>query len=113
MQHPGGEEVLIDKAGDEASEEFEDVGHSTDAREMMQEYLIGELREVKTSLKCPEFHFEPIVSLQEDRTGSKDTGPKEWSSGPAQEESGWSTWLIPAGLAFLASIIYRMYFVKS
>ena len=43
MQHPGGEEVLLEQAGKEASEAFEDVGHSTDARELMNKYNIGEL----------------------------------------------------------------------
>ena len=46
MQHPGGEEVLLEQAGKVATEPFEDVGHSTDAREMMADYLIGELTEV-------------------------------------------------------------------
>ncbi len=46
FQHPGGEEILIEHAGDDATEAFEDVGHSSDAREMMKDYLIGELAEV-------------------------------------------------------------------
>uniref|UniRef100_A0A3Q4HZT9 Cytochrome b5 n=1 Tax=Neolamprologus brichardi TaxID=32507 RepID=A0A3Q4HZT9_NEOBR len=33
-EHPGGEEVLREQAGGNATESFEDVGHSTDAREM-------------------------------------------------------------------------------
>lgn len=45
-QHPGGEEVLLEQAGSDATESFEDVGHSTDAREMLQQYCIGELHEV-------------------------------------------------------------------
>lgn len=45
-QHPGGEEVLLEQAGKDATEEFEDVGHSSDAREIMQKYKIGELIEV-------------------------------------------------------------------
>lgn len=32
--------------GGNASESFEDVGHSQDARELMKDYLIGELDEV-------------------------------------------------------------------
>lgn len=43
IQHPGGEEVLLEQGGKDASEAFEDVGHSTDARELMKSYLIGEL----------------------------------------------------------------------
>ena len=46
LQHPGGEEIMIENAGLDATEAFEDVGHSTDAREMLAEYLIGELQEV-------------------------------------------------------------------
>ena len=49
-QHPGGEEVLKDMAGKVATENFEDVGHSTDARELMKQYQIGELTEVGSKL---------------------------------------------------------------
>uniref|UniRef100_A0AAQ4PIF6 Cytochrome b5 heme-binding domain-containing protein n=1 Tax=Gasterosteus aculeatus aculeatus TaxID=481459 RepID=A0AAQ4PIF6_GASAC len=42
-EHPGGEEVLLEQAGADATESFEDVGHSTDAREMLLQYYVGEL----------------------------------------------------------------------
>ncbi|KPP79418.1 hypothetical protein Z043_101004, partial [Scleropages formosus] len=42
-EHPGGEEVLLEQAGDDATDSFEDVGHSTDAGEMLQQYFVGEL----------------------------------------------------------------------
>ncbi|XP_068711897.1 cytochrome b5-like isoform X2 [Montipora capricornis] len=42
-EHPGGEEVLLEQAGGDSTESFEDVGHSGDARELMMTYLIGEL----------------------------------------------------------------------
>jgi hypothetical protein len=35
-QHPGGDEVLLTEAGKDASDSFEDVGHSDEAREMME-----------------------------------------------------------------------------
>ena len=41
FQHPGGEEILLENAGIDSSEMFEDVGHSSDAREMLDEYYIG------------------------------------------------------------------------
>ncbi|XP_011871800.1 PREDICTED: cytochrome b5 isoform X2 [Vollenhovia emeryi] len=44
-EHPGGEEVLLEQAGRDATEPFEDIGHSTDARQMMTKYKIGELVE--------------------------------------------------------------------
>merc|ERR1712119_88933 len=44
-EHPGGEEIMIENAGIDSTEAFEDVGHSSDAREMLKEYYIGELHE--------------------------------------------------------------------
>ena len=41
MQHPGGVEILIENAGIDATENFEDVGHSSDAREMLHDYFLG------------------------------------------------------------------------
>ncbi|XP_042336593.1 cytochrome b5 type B isoform X1 [Sceloporus undulatus] len=42
-EHPGGEEVLLEQAGRDATESFDDVGHSMDAKEMLKQYLIGEV----------------------------------------------------------------------
>lgn len=47
VQHPGGEEVLLEQGGNDATEPFEDIGHSTDARQMMESFKIGELIEVR------------------------------------------------------------------
>merc|ERR1712000_99476 len=49
--HPGGDEVLKDTAGRDASEEFEDVGHSDEAVAMLDQYLIGELEGGKEEAK--------------------------------------------------------------
>merc|ERR1719326_2686210 len=66
-EHPGGEEILIENAGTDSTEAFEDVGHSSDAREMIEEYYVGELHE-------------------DDRKGTEDPGPKQWGSGPTPAE---------------------------
>ncbi|XP_024875747.1 cytochrome b5-like isoform X2 [Temnothorax curvispinosus] len=61
-EHPGGEEVLLEQNGRDATEPFEDIGHSTDARQMMESYKIGEL-------------------VEEDRTKDGGKKGKPWSSG--------------------------------
>ncbi|CAI9772026.1 unnamed protein product [Fraxinus pennsylvanica] len=39
--HPGGDEVLLSSSGKDATADFEDIGHSDSAKEMMDKYLIG------------------------------------------------------------------------
>ncbi|KAG8381091.1 hypothetical protein BUALT_Bualt06G0086200 [Buddleja alternifolia] len=41
--HPGGDEVLLSATGKDATNDFEDVGHSDSAREMLDKYYIGEV----------------------------------------------------------------------
>ncbi|KAJ4798332.1 Cytochrome b5 [Rhynchospora pubera] len=41
--HPGGDDVLISSTGKDATDDFEDVGHSTTARAMMDEYYVGDI----------------------------------------------------------------------
>jgi len=43
-EHPGGEEVLMDVGGQDATEAFEDVGHSDEAREVLDGLLVGKLK---------------------------------------------------------------------
>ena len=57
--HPGGEDVLMENSGTDASEPWEDIGHSSEAREKMKKYQIGELR-------------------QEDRRNRKNKEPTNW-----------------------------------
>ena len=42
--HPGGAEVMLDVAGQDADEFFEDIGHSKEARAELKKYLIGNFK---------------------------------------------------------------------
>lgn len=43
MLYSGGEEVLTGVAGQDATTEFEDVGHSDDAVDILEKYYVGDL----------------------------------------------------------------------
>ncbi|XP_077100258.1 cytochrome b5 [Siphateles boraxobius] len=88
-EHPGGEEVLREQAGGDATESFEDVGHSTDAREMASSMLIGELHpDDRDKIAKPP---ESLVTTVQETT------------------SWWSNWLIPAVAAVIVTFMYRIY----
>ncbi|KAM6223786.1 cytochrome b5 type B [Rhynchocyon petersi] len=65
-EHPGGEEVLLEQAGTDASESFEDVGHSSDAREMLKQYYIGDVHpdtpKNNASKSCWSYWVFPIIT---------------------------------------------------
>lgn len=55
-EHPGGEEVMVDVGGTDATEAFDDIGHSDDAHDIMKGLLIGKLeggvtKEIKSNLE--------------------------------------------------------------
>ncbi|XP_044485057.1 cytochrome b5-like [Mangifera indica] len=41
--HPGGDEVLLSATGKDATDDFEDVGHSSSAKETMAQFYVGEI----------------------------------------------------------------------
>ncbi|KAI0772087.1 cytochrome b5 [Trametes elegans] len=50
-EHPGGDEVILAEAGRDATEAFEDVGHSDEARALLKDMLVGDFEktdELKT-----------------------------------------------------------------
>ncbi|EAU84237.1 hypothetical protein CC1G_08167 [Coprinopsis cinerea okayama7 len=44
-EHPGGDEVILAEAGQDATEAFEDVGHSDEARALLPGMLVGEFEQ--------------------------------------------------------------------
>jgi len=43
--HPGGMDTIIDSSGQDATDSFEAVGHSKQARDMLPKYLMGTIKE--------------------------------------------------------------------
>lgn len=41
--HPGGDEILLTATGKDATEDFEDVGHSDNARDMLKDFYVGDV----------------------------------------------------------------------
>nr|AFK48600.1 unknown [Lotus japonicus] len=41
--HPGGDAVLLSSTGKDASNDFDDIGHSTSAVSMMDEFYVGDI----------------------------------------------------------------------
>ena len=56
----GGEEVLLDVAGQDGTEAFEDVGHSDEAREILDGLLVGN---VKRMVRRKQTRFPTLTPL--------------------------------------------------
>ena len=44
-QHPGGMDILLECGGLDCTEEFENIGHSNDAKKLLKDLKIGEIEE--------------------------------------------------------------------
>jgi cytochrome-b5 reductase len=49
--HPGGADLLIDSAGKDATEDYTDVGHSEDADEILESFLIGTITDAPKAVR--------------------------------------------------------------
>ncbi|KAF3322445.1 cytochrome b5 isoform A-like protein [Carex littledalei] len=67
-EHPGGDEVLLAATGKDATNDFEDVGHSNSAREMMAQYYVGDIDESTVPVKRT--YIPPVQGVKSPNTGS-------------------------------------------
>ncbi|PAV20785.1 cytochrome b5 [Pyrrhoderma noxium] len=64
-EHPGGDEVIIAEAGKDATEAFEDVGHSDEARELLTDLFVGEFEKgsaLPTKTESKSSHAAPAAA---------------------------------------------------
>ncbi|EXB83850.1 Cytochrome b5, seed isoform [Morus notabilis] len=66
-EHPGGDEVLLLAAEKDATDDFEDVGHSDTAREMMEKYYVGKV-DVSTLPEKPSYKPPPQPPSQSNQS---------------------------------------------
>ncbi|OVA14585.1 Cytochrome b5-like heme/steroid binding domain [Macleaya cordata] len=95
-EHPGGDDVLLNATGRDAIEDFEFVGHSKNARGLMQMYCIGELD--KSSQVIP----------QQKVTTKKQTTELSQKS----TEASFKYWVIPAAIISISVVAGLFYFPK-
>lgn len=71
--HPGGADVLMDVAGGDATAAYEDVGHSEDANEILETYLVGTVKDAQQFV-------QPKTVRVIQQSASATTKPKSTSS---------------------------------
>lgn len=97
-EHPGGEEVLLEQAGKDASEIFEDVSHSADAKDLMKTYLVGELPEHERTAKPP-------TKVQQTKPITKHFDDSDHSLSLT-----WTQWIITIAVSSGVGLIVRSWF---
>jgi len=94
-EHPGGEEVLKEQHGKDATNAFEDVGHSSDAREQMKAYQIAKLH--PSDIKGATKSRPVIINSSGSTTASRD-----------ETGSSWIKWIIPLVIAVAAVVLFKL-----
>ncbi|KAF6258879.1 cytochrome b5-like heme/steroid binding domain-containing protein [Scenedesmus sp. NREL 46B-D3] len=89
-EHPGGYDIILTSAGKDSTQDFEEIGHSNSARELLEKYLIGKF------------------SGGDSAPGSKNTGAAASQSGGASKAVNV---LLPL-LLILAAVLVNMYLKK-
>uniref|UniRef100_A0A1B6CHQ8 Cytochrome b5 n=1 Tax=Clastoptera arizonana TaxID=38151 RepID=A0A1B6CHQ8_9HEMI len=136
-QHPGGEEVLRKLAGKDATECFEEVGHSEEAKQLCKSFKIGKIIEhpggeevlLEQSGKDASEAFEDVGHstdardmmenykigelIEADRTKvSNDKKEQNWTPENPEGSSSWKSWLVPIALGIFATVVYQFFLKK-
>jgi len=64
-EHPGGDEVILSEAGKDATEAFEDVGHSEEARVLLPGMLVGVFEKGTNEVKAKAYQSTAAAAAME------------------------------------------------
>jgi len=105
--HPGGEDVLLDLAGRDCTRDFDDVGHSESAIEMMVEFLQGDMEPVAKVVNAPSTTKE---TLKDDKNETAKPQRSTPTPKPRPAEAAGPNYLTFAAPALLALVSAAYYF---
>ena len=71
--HPGGADVLLELAGADATAAYEDIGHSSDAGEIMQSFFMGVLEGAVATEAAPAPLVQTVAAVVSPTTETKQT----------------------------------------
>lgn len=117
--HPGGVEIITDLAGQDSTEDFEDVGHSEEAYDQLVDYYIGDVGGAKVGSSgeaAPAKSAEPIAEEETKPPQVLEKRPEIFEEPqvrpskplkqPKKQEEGSNMLLVGAGVAGLVAVGY-------
>jgi len=87
-EHPGGYDIVVAASGKDGTEDFEEIGHSSTAKEMLADYYIGEYEGGDAHVEAP----------------MKSSGETKHSSG----NGGLIKALLPLLVILIAIVLYQL-----
>lgn len=65
-EHPGGYDIILQSAGKDATQDFDEIGHSNSARDLLEKYIIGRVEGGQAA--APEKAVKPAVPVVQERS---------------------------------------------
>ena len=98
-EHPGGEELLLNLAGQDGTKCFDDIGHSGEAITLRETFKIGEISDVTSITPGTGGTTSPSLDVDDD----------DWEyEEPKKETSPYLPIFITLGVLIYATILYYL-----
>ncbi|MCJ1388312.1 hypothetical protein MMC18_001158 [Xylographa bjoerkii] len=107
--HPGGVDALVEVAGTDATTSYEDVGHSEDSREIMEQFLVGYLAGAIVEASKPPPPPESDTATRPNQLNHAQGPPISTNRQPPMWEKYRTMALYIASLGSIALVDYEAY----